>query len=576
MNVRWGRILGKRHSALFLICVFAVVSTFQSCYTIRTGSWRKKDTGLVKVRYLPRITPLRTENQTAIEFKVDKVIISKVNQEEFVKKKFRVPTWLYISTGIGAIALWGTGGYMWFSGVRNRNPSLERTGRILIYSGDGLGLITVGFWFFNGRTISSGWRKVEEGFEVKSLKPASFELVELKIQGKGLKYENRIQLDDEGKAKVPLFGKYETASIFARIKDQEFYDFVDFKKAPPDISVVNPPSRWFETSDEVVELSGVASSPDGIRRVAIGVGGGGARESASEFRAWGKKEFKFSTAVVLKEGINQVIVEAESEAGSRAKEVIYIYRKPSVPEVFAVVVGVSDYMYLPDLKFPSQDARDFSEILIRSGIPTGNIKVLLDSEATLKKVKQSISELKKADKDDTVIFFFSGHGGVERDPNSPDGDGFSKYLLVYDTHPEKLFATGLAVWDIWRVFSGLRTKNILVFIDSCYSGGVGGRTPFAEKVEINDLFLRKIAGEGRMIFSASGVLELARESEELSSGIFSYFLRKGLEGDADLDGDGKIHTSELAKYIVDQVKKYTKGLQNPAVFGFADFSFAIP
>jgi len=508
-----------------------------------------------------------------ITLTVDKVSISEVRIEEFVKTKFRVPSLLYISTGIVTLALWGAGGYMWVSGVRNRNPSLENTGKILLYSGDGFGLLTAGLWFFNGRTISAGWQKVDEGFEVASVKPASFEVVDMKIQGEGVKYENKIQLDDKGEAKIPIFGRVETANVFVRIKGEEFYDFLEMRKIPPSISVVKPTSDWFETRDEVVELAGIVSSQDGVRKVLIGVRG----ENSSEFAVWGKKEFKFTSAVVLKEGINPVVIEAEGENGAKAKKMIYIYRKPSVPEVFALIIGISDYMLLPDLKFSSHDAREFYEILIKSGVPTKNIKVLLDSSATLKNIKESLSELvKMSDEDDTIIFFFSGHGGVEKDPNSPDGDGFSKYLLVYDTNPEKLFATALPVWDIWKVFSMLKAKNILVFIDSCYSGGVGGKTPFAEKVEINDIFLRKIAGEGRMIFTASGVLEVARESDEFKSGIFSHFLKVGIEGKADLDGDGKVHASELAKYLIDNVKKYTKGLQNPTIFGFADFSFAIP
>ncbi|MDR0335721.1 MAG: hypothetical protein LBI18_01380, partial [Planctomycetaceae bacterium] len=73
-------------------------------------------------------------------------------------------------------------------------------------------------------------------------------------------------------------------------------------------------------------------------------------------------------------------------------------------------------------------------------------------------------------------------------------------------------------------------------------------------------------------FYACSPGEFSHESATLSHGVYSYFLAKGVGGEADLDNDGNIDVKELDKYACDNTLRYVrdelkKAKQTPQYFG---------
>ena len=66
-----------------------------------------------------------------------------------------------------------------------------------------------------------------------------------------------------------------------------------------------------------------------------------------------------------------------------------------------------------------------------------------------------------------------------------------------------------------------------------------------------------------MILTASSANELARERPDFGHGIFTHFLLQGLNGEADVDGDGQIDVDEIYKFVSQNVVGATRGQQNP-------------
>ncbi|HXQ33457.1 MAG TPA: hypothetical protein VN843_05495, partial [Anaerolineales bacterium] len=68
-------------------------------------------------------------------------------------------------------------------------------------------------------------------------------------------------------------------------------------------------------------------------------------------------------------------------------------------------------------------------------------------------------------------------------------------------------------------------------------------------------------GYGRIVLTASDATQFAWEDDIVSGGtgnsLFTHFLIKGLEGEADLDGDGRITIDELYDYAYEQISKIT-------------------
>ena len=52
-----------------------------------------------------------------------------------------------------------------------------------------------------------------------------------------------------------------------------------------------------------------------------------------------------------------------------------------------------------------------------------------------------------------------------------------------------------------------------------------------------------------------GEYQVTSSLSELKRGIFSFFLMKGMEGDADSNKDGKITTGEMQEYLSDKVSR---------------------
>ena len=77
------------------------------------------------------------------------------------------------------------------------------------------------------------------------------------------------------------------------------------------------------------------------------------------------------------------------------------------------------------------------------------------------------------------------------------------------------------------------------------------------------------AGYGRIILTASDSTQYAWESDKVigqtDNSLFTHFLVQGLQGEADLDGDGQITVDELYDYAYEKVKLATPK-QTPSKF----------
>jgi uncharacterized caspase-like protein len=252
-----------------------------------------------------------------------------------------------------------------------------------------------------------------------------------------------------------------------------------------------------------------------------------------------------------------------------AEEEITIIREKEHGKIWAAVIGINQYSHTRNLKYAVNDARAFRNYLKEYiGIPDEDIFYLIDQSATKTEIQSLLGTKirRKAGKDDTVIIFYAGHGGVETDPLDLDGDGFEKYLLPHDANLDDLYSTAIAMEDIKKIFQRIRAERVIFIADTCYSGASGGRTMLASKTRatLSEKFFERISkGKGRVIISACSANEISKEDDHLKHGIFSYYLLKGLKGEADFDGDGIINVSELFSFLSKKVPEASGQDQHP-------------
>jgi len=216
---------------------------------------------------------------------------------------------------------------------------------------------------------------------------------------------------------------------------------------------------------------------------------------------------------------------------------------PGGARVFAVMVGVSDYGGAQnDLPFTDEDARKLAEALEREGSLNDVSVVLTNAQATVAGVRSAFERVAaQAGPDDMFLFFFSGHGDQnEVAVSGVEPDGKSESIVLRDGE--------LSDAEMGRLFGTLRTRLSLLVIDACYSGG------FARNV---------VDRPGVMgLFSSEEDLTSAVADKFRAGGYLSHFLREGLSGEADRDGDRLVTAGELSTYLRRQFRTEVEDVES--------------
>lgn len=155
----------------------------------------------------------------------------------------------------------------------------------------------------------------------------------------------------------------------------------------------------------------------------------------------------------------------------------------STPRKLALLVGINNYASQP-LEGCLNDVDLQRHLLIhRFGFNPKDILVLPDTKATRQGILTAFEEhlIKQAKPGDVVVYHYSGHGSRIFDPNpivvEPGKEGLNGTFVPVDSNlPAGYPEVGGAVQDImghtlFLLMSALKTENVTVVLDSCFSGG---------------------------------------------------------------------------------------------------------
>jgi tetratricopeptide (TPR) repeat protein len=229
----------------------------------------------------------------------------------------------------------------------------------------------------------------------------------------------------------------------------------------------------------------------------------------------------------------------------------------SIPRSYALVVGIAGYRDpRAKLLYSERDAQSVFDVLIS---PEGgnfhreNVHLLIGAKATLANMRHEMEEwLPSQAKDgDRVLIYFAGHGFVL------EGHG---YLAPYDIDLDRVKQTGYPMDELGATIGGkIRAKDKILLTDSCHSGAL-------RPEDFEDLN-HTLIGLDKSLFSltASREREKSYESDHWDGGhgVFTYYVVRGLEGEADENGDGVVTADELYDYVYRNVREATGGQQNP-------------
>lgn len=235
-------------------------------------------------------------------------------------------------------------------------------------------------------------------------------------------------------------------------------------------------------------------------------------------------------------------------------------RKVDIPRSYAIVVGVGEYKNLPKdlhLAYSERDAESLYSILISlegGNFRSENVKKLLGSRATLANLKKELEEWlpRVAQENDRVFIYFAGHGFVHQ------GKG---YLALHDFDLNNIAGTGYPMETLAKtVGQKVKAKWKVLLTDSCHSGFVTSET---RADNLNTLWQN--LDKSMFSLTASRDEERSFESPDFGGGhgVFTYYVVKGMEGEADDDRDGSVTAVELTEYVRKNVREATRGKQTP-------------
>ncbi|MGH6821796.1 MAG: caspase family protein, partial [Methylocella sp.] len=222
------------------------------------------------------------------------------------------------------------------------------------------------------------------------------------------------------------------------------------------------------------------------------------------------------------------------------------------PAAYAVVIGVEQYRnHLPQAAFAAQDAKVIGAYLSHvMGYREEHIAVLLNDKAAKADLEKYIEHWlpRRVERDASVFIYFSGHG-------APDAKTSEAYLVPYDGDPAFLEATGYPLKRLYDQLRKLSAKEIVVILDACFSGA-GGRSVIAKGLRPVGISVEHqvLAGGNIAVLSASSGQQAAGTYEQQGHGLLTYFVLKGLRGEADQNEDGAIELAELYRYVKPEIE----------------------
>jgi len=201
----------------------------------------------------------------------------------------------------------------------------------------------------------------------------------------------------------------------------------------------------------------------------------------------------------------------------------------------------------------------------------GTTVLLTDAEATRERIAAEFAALETCAPDDTVVIGFSGHGSETHE------------LVAHDTEVYDLGGTAIPLDTVQEWFSRIPAKRLIFFLDCCFSGGIGSKvlTVPAKPRDLRstEAQLAQLAGDGRIIYTASSATESAWERVRFGHGLLTYFLIEALRGPSELLESGRLSLYRLLDYVTARVKAAADQMgrkQNPTLRGQVDGALTWP
>ncbi len=234
-------------------------------------------------------------------------------------------------------------------------------------------------------------------------------------------------------------------------------------------------------------------------------------------------------------------------------------------KLWMLLIGVDRYtdLTLPSLRYAAVDCEGIGAALAAAtqSFPDKELWLCHDFAAELPTFATVSARLERivteARSQDTVLIYFSGHGVLEPVTQQT-------VLCLRDTDRNRLLDTGLQIEKILRLLQNCAAQDRLLWLDACHSGNISFVGTHRDRdatilAPTSQLLasLRQGAAQSRGFYALLSCDEGQQSWEfpDLGHGVFSYYLMRGLRGEA-ADERGVIDADGLYRYVYRQTMEY--------------------
>lgn len=245
---------------------------------------------------------------------------------------------------------------------------------------------------------------------------------------------------------------------------------------------------------------------------------------------------------------------------------LYLKNSQSDAKIWILLVGVNEYQdpNIPGLNYSAIDCQKLGETLKEATQVFPEKEIIIHHDFAPKKplLKNVQASLKKivdcAKATDIILFYFSGHGLL-------DSQSEETALCLADTNKNNLLETSLTIQKLLTMLNRCAAHHQLIWLDACHCGnmtltGAKGETQEAlaenPTEKLLEAFRQKAAKtKGFYALLSCDQGQKSWEFPDLGHGLFSYFLMRGLQGEA-ANKQGLIEADELYRYVYNQTLQY--------------------
>jgi helicase len=239
--------------------------------------------------------------------------------------------------------------------------------------------------------------------------------------------------------------------------------------------------------------------------------------------------------------------------------------------VCGVFVGIDRYRSpdIAELRYAERDARALHALFCDTLGP--GAELLVGGAATRAAIEEKFARLRHADPNDFVVIGFSGHGSETHE------------LVTYDAEIADLAATCVPLDVLTEWFKAIPARQLVCVLDCCFSGAMGAKVlqvvSKPRSLLSETALFDQLAGDGRLILTASTANQPAWESPKLGHGLLTHFLLEALQGAEEVRKAGKVSVYRLLEYVTTRVVDAARQFgarQEPTLRGTLDGELAWP